>query len=254
MENDTDPFFIALQKEKMQISHTLSNIKHKIGIYSAKGGVGKTTIAVNLAYALSKKNFKVGILDADIDCPNVTFFFGISDRIAEMPFKPIEKYGVKVLSTAMLVDDASKPIIWRGPLIAKMINDFLMHSEWGELDYLIIDLPPGTSDAPLTIMQVLDMDGFVLVTTPQKIAAVNAQRSGLMAKRLGKAVLGIVENMSNGNEENSKALARELGAAFLGSIPYAKEFSEYSDNGKVPALEDQRIFEIFSKIADALTA
>ena len=177
-KRDVHPSIFGVIREKKEIEDKMLKVKHRIGIYSAKGGVGKTTTAINIAYALSSMGFKVGLLDADIDCPNVTLFLGINERIKEYPLKPIEYKGVKVLSSAMLVEDPSKPIIWRGPMIAKMVSDFLKETEWGELDYLIIDLPPGTSDAPLSIMQLLSLTGFIIVTTPQHIAAVNAIRSG----------------------------------------------------------------------------
>ncbi len=248
MAAESVPPFVTLQKKKENVKNNLSSVKHKIGIYSAKGGVGKTTISVNLAYALKEKGFKVGLLDADIDCPNVTMFLGMNDRITEMPLKPIDKLGVKVLSTAMLTDDASQPIIWRGPLIAKMVDDFLGNAEWGALDYLIIDLPPGTSDAPLSIMQMLDLDGFILVTTPQKISAINTMRSGNMALKLGNGILGVIENMSAGNSENAKKLAEQLHTKFLGSIPYEASFAEFSDSGKVPVLESNSIKAAFDAI------
>ncbi len=208
------PSFINTLNTRDRIKKKLSSIKHKIGVYSAKGGVGKTTIAVNIAYELSKKGFSVGLLDADIDCPNVTMFLGINEMMdtASFPLKPLVKEGVKVASTAMLVDDLKKPIIWRGPIIVKMLYDFFENTEWGPLDYLIIDLPPGTSDAPLTIMQVLDIDGFVIVTTPQKIAMLNSIRSAMMAKRLGKAVLGVVENMYEGSEGSIDDLLKISGS------------------------------------------
>jgi Mrp family chromosome partitioning ATPase/intein/homing endonuclease len=139
------PSFLRVIQQKQRVKEKLSKIKHKIGVYSAKGGVGKTTIAVNLAYALKQKGFKVGLLDADIDCPNVTMFLGMEDVKMEpvLPLKPIDKDGVKVASTAMLVDEMKRPIIWRGPIIVKMLGDFFENTDWGELDYLIIDLSPG---------------------------------------------------------------------------------------------------------------
>lgn len=249
------PSFAGVLRQKALVKERLSGIRHKIGVYSAKGGVGKTTIAVNLAYALKKKGFRVGLLDADIDCPNLTLFLGMDERMdtSSFPLKPIEKYGVKVASTAMLVDDSRNPIIWRGPIIAKMLYDFLTDTDWGELDYLVIDLPPGTSDAPLTIMQVLDIDGFVIVTTPQRIAAVNSVRSGLMAKRLGRHVIGIVENMADSElSENASFVAGSLDAEVIGRVPFDRKFSSLSDSGRVPVMEDGEVSELFSGIAARL--
>ncbi len=249
------PSFMNVLKTKERIKQKLSAVKHKIGIYSAKGGVGKTTVSVNIAYALSARGFKVGLLDADIDCPNLSIFLGIDNMmdISSFPLKPIEKYGIKVASTAMIVDDAKRPIIWRGPIIVKMLYDFFENTDWGDLDYLIMDLPPGTSDAPLTIMQVLDMDGFVIVTTPQRVAGINSIRSGLMAKRLNAAVLGVVENMSSGEPSKSTGVVvSTLGTRLLGTVKMNPVFGAASDEGRVPASENDDILRMFDTIVDSL--
>ncbi len=249
------PSFAGVIREREYLKGKLSVIKHKIGVYSAKGGVGKTTVSVNLAYSLRRMGYSVGLLDADIDCPNLSMFLGIKDMMSleSVPLKPLEKDGVKVASTAMLIDDERKPMIWRGPIIVKMLYDFFGNTDWGELDYLIIDLPPGTSDAPLTIMQVLDLDGFVIVTTPQRIAAVNSIRSGKMARRLSMQILGIVENMAAGGiSENTGLVAKELNTRILGSVEYNPRFSELSDSGVVPVLEDEGIASVFKQITEAM--
>lgn len=236
-------------EDKKNINQKLSNIKHKVGIYSAKGGVGKTTVAVNTAFTLSAMGYKVGLIDADIDCPNALMFLGIDGTFSdEYPLKPVEKDGVKVVSTAMFVDDAKRPIIWRGPLVAKMIREFLDNTDWGALDYLIIDLPPGTSDAPLSIIQLLSLDGFILVTTPRHISAVNTIRSGMMAKRLGVALLGVVETMSDGSGDGGEEVAMELGCELVGKIASSKVFGEMSDSGVVPVLHDDSVRKEFEGI------
>ncbi len=244
------PSFLRVLNQKKEIKERLSGIKHKIGIYSAKGGVGKTTVAVNLAFALKSMGYRVGLLDADVDTPNLNLFLGISGTMeAVYPLKPIEKDGVKVLSTAMFVDEETKPIIWRGPMIGKMISEFFNNTEWGELDYLILDLSPGTSDAPLSIMQLLDMDGFILVTTPQHIAAVNAIRSARMIKRMGISLIGVVENMSDGSAKGAGEVADALGCDLLGTIRENKEIGELSDRGTVPVLANSRFMDQFISIA-----
>ncbi len=254
--NTIHPSFANVIKRKEAIKSNLSSIKHKIGIYSAKGGVGKTTTAINIAYTLSKKGFKVGILDADIDCPNLTIFLGMTDmmNIEHMPLVPLVKDGIKIASTAMLVDDTKKPIIWRGPIIVKMLYDFFENTAWGELDYLIIDLPPGTSDAPLTIMQVLDMDGFIIITTEQKIGALNSVRSGLMAKRLGKSIIGIIANMTkeNGTSKHIDYVCTNLGAELLGNIPFNKDIEDMSNGSKVAVLNNQSVYELYSNIVEKI--
>jgi ATP-binding protein involved in chromosome partitioning len=249
------PSFAKVIEQRQRLKEKLSKIKHKIGVYSAKGGVGKTTVAVNLAYTLSKMGKSVGLLDADIDCPNLPMFLGIEEKIdtSVQPFKPIIKDGVKVASTAMLVDEASKPIIWRGPMITKMLNEMFDGIDWGELDYLIMDLSPGTSDAPLTIMQLLQLDGFVIVTTPQKIAAVNSGRSGLMAKKLNVSLLGVVENMSSGKQsEHTTELLKTLDTDLLGTVSRSDDFNSASDSGKVPVLSNEKIRKEFEAIAKKL--
>jgi ATP-binding protein involved in chromosome partitioning len=251
------PSFVAVIRQRERLREKLSKIKHKIGIYSAKGGVGKTTIAVNIAYALKKRGYSVGLLDADIDTPNISMFLGIEEKIdiSKMPLVPLVKEGVKVASTAMVVNDAEKPIIWRGPMIVKMLGDFFENTDWGELDYLIIDLPPGTSDSPLTIMQLLQLDGFVLVTTPQKIAAMNSIRSGLMAKRLNVSLLGVIENMSDGTvSKNTENVMQKLDVPLIGMVKMDQKFNSFSDNGKIPVLEDAQVLGQFEAILDKLVS
>ncbi len=249
------PSFLNVIKQRERIKGKLSGIKNKIGVYSAKGGVGKTTASINIAYTLKRMGFKVGLLDADIDCPNITLFLNMNQKIdiSHFPLRPIEKEGIKIASTAMVVDDEKKPIIWRGPLIAKMLVDFFENMDWGELDYLIIDLPPGTSDAPLTIMQLLDLKGFILITTPQRIAAINSKRSGLMIKRFNISILGIIENMSKSEPSDfSKELAKDLKSELLGKIRFDDSFRNMDIEDQIPVLVKDNLYEnvreIMSKI------
>ncbi|MCI0843898.1 MAG: P-loop NTPase, partial [Chloroflexi bacterium] len=153
-------------QQKRQITDRLGKIKTKIGVYSGKGGVGKTTVAVNLAVTLANMGSSVGLLDVDIDCPNVAKVMGITDKpeYVDEQIIPTEKYGVKVVSMAFFQENPEEAIIWRGPMIHNAISQFLQQTDWGELDYLVVDLPPGTSDSPLTVMQNLPMDGFVVVS------------------------------------------------------------------------------------------
>lgn len=236
------PSILKVIEQKKRVKEKLASIKHKIGVYSAKGGVGKTTVSVNLAYTLKSMGYKVGLLDADIDCPNVTMFLGLEGTFNnEYPLKPAEKDGVKILSTAMFVDEKTKPIIWRGPMVGKMISEFLENADWGELDYLIVDLSPGTSDSPLSIIQLLDLDGFVLVTTPAHIAAINTMRSGMMAKRLGVNLIGVIETMSEGEPSGGLEVSRSMNCPFLGAIKHDRKFNAFSDRGLVPVNEDSEL-------------
>ena len=173
-------------EQKRAISDSLSGIAHQIGVYSGKGGVGKTSVAVNLAVTLAQDGDKVGLLDVDIDCPNVVRAMKISDIPVvsdDNKMIPPERFGVHVMSMAFFQKDEEEATIWRGPMIHNAINQMLQNTDWGGLDYLIVDLPPGTSDSPLTVMQTLNLDGFVVVTTPQELAKIDAKRSVNMIKK-----------------------------------------------------------------------
>lgn len=249
------PSFMGVIRQKERVREKLRGIRHKIGVYSAKGGVGKTTVAVNLAYSLAGLGKKVGILDADIDCPNITMFLGIKERMdtSSLPLRPVVKDGIKVASTAMLVDDEKKPIIWRGPMIAKMLGDFFENTDWGDLDYLVIDLSPGTSDSPLTIMQLLELDGIVIVTTPQRIAGINSIRSGLMAKRMNVAVIGVVENMSAGTvSDSTNEVIGRLDTRLLGTVGMRDSYNTSSDSGIPAVSQDNAAKEEFRTIASGI--
>jgi ATP-binding protein involved in chromosome partitioning len=220
-------------EERRRISQRLSRIKTKIAVYSGKGGVGKTTVAVNLAVLLAQDGSKVGLLDADIDCPNVTKVLNIAElpeQTDDETLLPPERYGVKVISMAFFQQNEEEAIIWRGPMVHNAINQFLQVTDWGDLDYLVVDMPPGTSDAPLTIMQTLPLDGVVVVATPQYLAKLDAKRSINMIKRLNVRVLGVVENFTGemfgkgGGEE----LAREMGLPFLGSLAMRPDYRDSS--------------------------
>ena len=245
-------------EQKRQIEESLSGIASKIGVYSGKGGVGKTTVAVNLATTLANQGKKVGILDVDIDCPNVVLALNISEQPVideNKKMLPPERFGVKVMSMAFFQENQDEAIIWRGPMIHNAINQMLQTTDWGALDYLIIDLPPGTSDAPLTVMQVLTMDGFVVVTTPQELAKIDAKRSINMVKKLQVNVLGVVENMSGEffGRGAGKEIASELGIDFLGNISMR---SEYRDTSRPTTLISDTVLaeykDISKKIVEAV--
>ena len=249
------PSFMNVIRQKERIRGKMAGVKHRIGVYSAKGGVGKTTVSVNLAYTLAASGKSVGLLDADIDCPNISMFLGITDRMdtASLPLKPIVKDGIKVASTAMLVDDEKKPIIWRGPMVAKMIADFFDNTDWGDIDYLVIDLSPGTSDSPLSIMQLLDLDGILIVTTPQRVAGINSLRSGLMAKRMNVPILGVVENMSSGRiSDSTTELIDRLGTTLLGTVTMNNAHNLASDSGRPTVLSDDTAKDEFMSISERI--
>ena len=219
-------------QQRRAITENLSRIKRKVAVYSGKGGVGKTTVAVNLAALLADQGNKVGLLDVDIDCPNVTRVLGVTEPPEQVDGKlvPSEAFGVKVVSMAFFQQNEEEAIIWRGPMVHNAINQFLTLTEWGDLDYLVVDLPPGTSDAPLTIMQTLPLEGFVMVTTPQNLATLDAKRSINMVRKLNVTVLGVVENFTGEmfGQGAGEALAGELDIPFLGSFALRANYRDTS--------------------------
>ena len=238
-------------EQRRNIANALSQIRHKIGVYSGKGGVGKTTVAVNLAATLAYDGATVGILDVDIDCPNVVRAMKISEPPLvgeDGRMVPSERFGVKVMSMGFFQQNEDEAIIWRGPMVHNAINKLLQSTDWGELDYLVIDLPPGTSDAPLTVMQTLDMDGFMVVTTPQELAVVDAKRSINMIRKLQVTVLGVVENFSGEvfGSGAGETLASELGLRFLGRLDLRPE---YRDTSKPTVLNSKDVLEEYRHIA-----
>jgi len=238
-------------QQKRQITDRLGKIKTKIGVYSGKGGVGKTTVAVNLAVTLANMGSSVGLLDVDIDCPNVAKVMGITDKpeYVDEQIIPTEKYGVKVVSMAFFQENPDEAIIWRGPMIHNAISQFLQQTDWGELDYLVVDLPPGTSDSPLTVMQNLPMDGFVVVSTPQDLANLDAKRCINMIRKLNLNVLGVVENYTGYifGQGGGKKLAEEIDAPFLGELALR---SAYRDSSRPTALLDESVEDEFVFVAD----
>ena len=236
-------------QQKRQITDRLSKIKTKIGVYSGKGGVGKTTVAVNLSVTLALEGKKVGLLDVDIDCPNVTKVLGIEEKpdYVDGQIHPSEKWGVRVVSMAFFQENEEEAIIWRGPMIHNAINQFLQVTDCGELDYLVVDLPPGTSDSPLTVMQTLPMDGFVVVSTPQQLANMDAKRCINMIRKLNLNVLGVVENYTGEifGEGGGRNLAEEVDAPFLGNLSLR---SSYRDTTKPTALTDSLVGEEYAEV------
>ena len=175
----------------------IAGVRNLIAIGSGKGGVGKTTVAVNLALALAHLGFKTGLLDADVYGPNVPLMMGIRDapQASGERIRPLEQYGLKLMSMGFL-NPGDKPLVWRGPMLNSVIQQFLRGVDWGELDYLVIDLPPGTSDAQLTLAQAVPISGAVLVTTPQEVSLADVGKALAMFKRMSVPVIGLVENMT----------------------------------------------------------
>ncbi len=240
-------------QQRREISDKLARIKNKIGVYSGKGGVGKTTVAVNLAVTLAQKGYLVGLMDTDIDCPNASRVLGVFDKptMQDGLIIPPEKYGVKILSMAFFQENEEEAIIWRGPMVHNAINQFLQTTAWGDLDYLVVDLPPGTSDAPLTVMQTLSLDGFVVVTSPQALAKLDAKRSINMIRKLNVKVLGVVENFTGEmfGTGAGEELAQEMGLTFMGCLGLRPD---YMDMSKPAVLSSPLISAEYENIVQAL--
>lgn len=234
---------------KKKESHELSKVKKMIAIMSGKGGVGKSSVTSLLAVYLREKGYKVGILDADITGPSIPRIFGLTEKKAqrtEFGFLPIESHtGVRIMSLNFLLEHEDDPVIWRGPMIAGVVEQFWTEVAWGELDYLLVDLPPGTGDVPLTVMQSLPVDGIILVTSPQDLVKMIVRKAKKMAEAMEAPIVGMIENMSwivcpdCGKEfrifgkNDAAKLSEEMGLELLGQIPLDLDFVELSDHGRI---------------------
>ena len=243
----------------------LENVKNTIAVASGKGGVGKSTTAVNLALALSATSARVGLLDCDVYGPSIPLMLGISGRPSVTPDKkivPLASYGLELMSIGFLAGE-NAPVIWRGPMVHGIIRQFLGDVAWGELDYLVLDLPPGTGDAALTLTQTAPLSGAVIVTTPQEVSLIDARKGLQMFQRVNVPVLGIVENMSyfvcDGcdkrhalfGEGGAARAAKELGTELLVQVPFEPAVVAAGDSGKpsVVADPDSRAAAAFVELA-----
>jgi ATP-binding protein involved in chromosome partitioning len=244
----------------------IPGVKNIIAISSGKGGVGKSTVAVNLAVSLAKNGAKVGIMDADVYGPNIPLMLGTGygqPDIADGKLQPIEAHGVKMISMAVLVPP-DKPMILRGPMLHGVVRQFLTDVNWGELDYLIVDMPPGTGDVQLSLAQLVPVQGAVLVTTPQEVSLSDVRRAVKMFEQVAVPVLGVIENMSyfiapdTGNRYNifgeggGRKLCDEYGLNFLGQVPIGLEVREGGDKGTpvVMSSPDSPQTAAFQKVAE----
>ena len=240
----------------------IPGVQNLIAIGSGKGGVGKTTVSVNLAIALSQQGHRVGLLDADVYGPNVPLMMGISEtpRAIGERIQPLEKYGVTLMSMGFL-NPGDKPLIWRGPMLHSVIQQFLRSVDWGELDYLLIDLPPGTGDVQLSLIQTAPLTGAVVVTTPSDVSLEDARKAVNMFGQVRVPVLGLVENMSYlivpGTEQKidvfgsggGKRTAAQMGIPFLGELPLDPQVRVGGDSGAPVAIhgkDDERAEAFFA--------
>lgn len=243
----------------------IPGVEAVVAVASGKGGVGKSTVAVHLAFALSALGRRVGLLDADVYGPSIPQMLGLTESPRTTPQRrilPLERSGVRVMSLGCLIDPG-KPVIWRGPMITKVLTQFFHDVEWGELDVLVLDLPPGTGDAQLTIAQQLVLSGGVIVTTPQALALEDVRRGVAMFRQVKAPVLGVVENMSyfvcpgcGGRSEpfahgGGREMAEQWGLPFLGSIPLAPALMESGEQGEPLVLRDPQhpVSRLFAELA-----
>ena len=230
-----------------------SNVKHVIGIVSGKGGVGKSFVTASLAVQMAKAGYSVGILDADITGPSIPKMFGVHEKVIvdENGMYPAEtKEGIKIMSVNLLMDDEEAPVVWRGPVIAGAVKQFWSETVWGDVDYLFVDMPPGTGDVPLTVFQSLPVNGIVVVTSPQELVQMIVKKAFNMANMMHIPVLGLVENFSYlkcpdcGREislfgkSHIDEAAKEMGTKVLGKLPLDPSYAETADEGKFYEIEN----------------
>jgi ATP-binding protein involved in chromosome partitioning len=245
----------AKADEQRKREMALGNVKRIIAVHSGKGGVGKTFLTVNIAYALAERGMSVGILDADVDCPNVPRFLGVSYSlyVKEKRFQPVMHRGVKLLSMGFTKNDDAEPFLIRGPAKHRVAIDLLTNTDWGALDCLIIDLPPGTSDVPLSMLEFGELKGILYVTTPQKEAIIDTRKSIRMGRTFAIHELGIIENMSGGvfGQGKVEAVAQEFGIPYLGSIPLSDRIFGINEKGEIAFL-DPELAPVVGPIIDAI--
>lgn len=260
-----------LVQESKKITDNISHIKHRMVVFSGKGGVGKTMVSVNLSYVLKTLGYKTGILDADITGPNVPKMTGLKGEVHTLDNKiiPQESYGVKIISMANLLPP-DQAVIWRGPMRSKMINQFLGDVKWDNLDFLLADLPPGTGDESLTIAQSMKPDMAIIVTTPQEVSLIDSARAISMAKKMEIPHIALIENMSGFLCPNcghridlfgsggGKKQAEDMNISFLGAIPINIDARKMADEGKPVIIENPKadisvtMFDIGEKIKKLL--
>ena len=246
----------------------MARVKHKIIIASGKGGVGKSTVTVNLARALQMKGFKVGVLDADITGPDIPKLLGIEEaRLMQGQdgIMPAEADGIKAASMALILSSRDSPVVWRGPMKMAAIKQFIQDVDWGDLDFLLIDLPPGTSDEPLSVVQLIpELAGAIIVTTPQEVALLDSRKAVNMVRAMKIPVLGIVENMSGlicphcgesisiFGSGGGERMAQEMDERFLGAVPMDPSVCALGDSGKTFVQGQATASSSFNQIVERL--
>ena len=251
------------EKDLIAPLNKYSSIKHVYAIMSGKGGVGKSSVTANLAVAMAKKGYRVGIMDADITGPSIPKAFGLNTRAVsdgESILPELTLGGIKVMSLNLLLENHADPVVWRGSLVGGVVKQFWSDVNWGELDYLFIDMPPGTGDVPLTVYQSIPVDGIVVVTSPQDLVSLIVTKAVRMADMMKKPILGVVENYSYFQcdkcgekhyifgQSNLEQVAGDLGVEILAQIPMDPTMADAMDKGAVEELEGSYLTPVADKI------
>ena len=260
--------FVNAPRTMPEVDGPLAGVRNVIAVASAKGGVGKSTLSINLALALAATGARVGLLDADIYGPSIPMMMGVAQQPeteSEGVIRPVEKDGVALMSIGFIAGEDA-PVVWRGPLLARALQQFLHQVIWGEIDYLFIDLPPGTGDVPLTLSQSVALSGALIVTTPQSVALEDVERGMAMFDKVEVDILGVVENMSyylcgQCNERHEifahgggAEAAAKLGVPFIGAVPLASAIRQGGDAGDATAVRDGEYGSLFAEIGQRLVA
>lgn len=258
------------RKESFKVNaNELSNVKKVIGVVSGKGGVGKSLVTSLLAVLLKQKGYQTAILDGDITGASITKVFGVDGKeirgINENTMLPVSsKTGIRIMSINLFLEEPTNPVVWRGPVLAGALKQFWTDVAWGDVDYMFVDMPPGTGDIPLTAFQSLPLDGIVVVTTPQELVGDIVTKAFKMANMMNIPVLGLVENMSyfvcpNCEEKhyiygngNTKEIAKNFNVDVVSELPITPKYAKLCDNGEIENLEDELLVEVVSKLEKLL--
>ena len=247
--------------------HPASNVKHIIGVVSGKGGVGKSLVTSMLAVLMQRKGYRVGILDADITGPSIPKAFGLKKPVegdGDGMVPPATTTGIEIMSVNLMLDDETRPVVWRGPVIAGTVKQFWSQTVWADLDYLFVDCPPGTGDVPLTVFQSIPLDGIVIVSSPQELVSMIVKKAAHMADMMDIPVLGLVENMSYVlcpdcgkkihvfGESHIAEIAKQFGYDLLGQIPMDAKLAALVDKGWIEMMQNDYLDAASDKIEDKL--